>query len=45
MTIFLKVLHIDEKSVVKALSLDEIKPYLNIKAIVNSNQNEKYNVV
>jgi len=44
MTVFLKVFHIDEKDVVKALDLEDIKPYLNIKTIVNGNQKEKYDV-
>ena len=45
MTVFLKVFHIDEKNVVKALNLEEIAPYLNIKTIVNDNQKEKLDVV
>ena len=35
MTVFLKVLHIDQNDVIKALSLKEIQPYLSIKTIVN----------
>jgi hypothetical protein len=35
MTVFLKVVHIDQNDVIKALSLKEIQPYLSIKTIVN----------
>ena len=45
LTVFLKVVHIDQNAQIKALSMEEIKPNLNIKAVVNSDQSQKYDVI
>ena len=44
MNLYIKVKHLDERNVLKSLTLDQVKPYLSIKTIVNSDENNKYAV-